>query len=231
VLIAMRQDFGHVINELSFASHEEYTAGLAEEKAGSSKRKRQNKSIKERLGIKDPLTGTKAHTEESQFMFQASGFLDLPGAVRGGWLTRASEQYFLKVVPTEYRLLSGELLKTHQYSVTSYERDLSPGAQAAAAAGGKPAAGGSKEGHAQVQHGFAGVPGVYINIDPAALKVVHTQRRSSFSHFLTSTCAIVGGILSLAALLDGVLWSARGRKADEADPMALPRSASSTKSF
>ena len=134
-------------------------------------------------------------------------------------------------MPTEYRLLSGELLKTHQYSVTSYERDLSPGAQAAAAAGGKPAAGGSKEGHAQVQHGFAGVPGVYINIDPAALKVVHTQRRSSFSHFLTSTCAIVGGILSLAALLDGVLWSARGRKGDEADPMALPRSASSTKSF
>lgn len=36
-------------------------------------------------------------------------------------------QYFLKVVSTKLITLSGDVLNTHQYSVTEYERDLSQG--------------------------------------------------------------------------------------------------------
>lgn len=32
-------------------------------------------------------------------------------------------QYFLKVVSTKFTFLDGRELKTHQYSVTQYERD------------------------------------------------------------------------------------------------------------
>lgn len=115
-----------------------------------------------------------------------------------------SLQYFLKVVPTEYRPLSGPYLKTHQYSVTSYERDLAPAVNAGNAA--NPA----QEAH-HTTHGYAGVPGVFFNYEIGALKAITTEARQSIMHFLTSTCAIVGGILTLAGLLDGVIYNGRKR--------------------
>ncbi|KAK0546629.1 ER-derived vesicles protein erv46 [Tilletia horrida] len=152
--------------------------------------------IKARLGVVDPLAGTRAHTEVSDYMFQ----------------------YFLKVVPTEYRTLSGEELRTHQYSVTSYERDLDPAHNAAALASGlspkaQQAGGGPGGGaaHPQVLHGFMGVPGVFINYEISALKVVQQENKSSLGHFFTSTCAIVGGILTVAGLLDGLIYTSRIR--------------------
>lgn len=61
-------------------------------------------------------------------------------------------QYFLKVVGTEFHLLNGRVVKTHQYSVTQYERDLSKSS--------KPGA--DELGH-QTSHGYAGVPGLFFN--------------------------------------------------------------------
>ncbi|CAD6890185.1 unnamed protein product [Tilletia controversa] len=147
--------------------------------------------VKARLGVIDPLAGVKAHTETSNYMFQ----------------------YFLKVVPTEYRTLSGEELKTHQYSITSYERDLDPAHNAAAAAGLSPNSPSnqnqqatSKTGHAQVQHGFIGVPGVFFNYEISALKVVQQENKPSLGHFLTNLCAIVGGILTVFGIVDSLLY-------------------------
>ncbi len=79
---------------------------------------------------------------------------------------------------TEFRPLSGEPQKTQQYSVTTYERDLSPGANAAEMAGL------STEGlGAHVSHGFAGVPGVFFNYEISPLKTIHSEYRQSLSHF------------------------------------------------
>ncbi|KAI3486302.1 hypothetical protein L1887_50196 [Cichorium endivia] len=131
-----------------------------------------------------PARGVRAQTQQSQFMFQ----------------------YFLKVVSTEFRPLSGDTLKTQQYSVTTYERDLSPGANAAAMAGM------SNEGSgAHISHGFAGVPGVFFNYEISPLKTIHSEHRQSLSHFLTSTCAIVGGILTVAGIVDSLVYNSRRR--------------------
>ncbi|PWN45193.1 ER to Golgi transport-related protein [Ceraceosorus guamensis] len=203
---ANHHDFGHIIHELSFGTQEEFIATQTWNNVNPLAKR--PKTAKQRLGIVDPLQGVRAHTEKSQFMFQ----------------------YFLKVVPTEYHLLSGERLKSHQYSVTTYERDLSPGAQAAAAAG-VPSASHTTPHH--VTHGFAGVPGVYINFDPSALRIIHTETRPSLAHFLTSTCAIVGGILTLAGLVDMILYNARLRinEGVESGSGGLPRSSSGGKMF
>jgi len=136
------------------------------------------------MGIVDPLSGLWMHTEKSQFMIQ----------------------YFLKVVPTELRLMSNHLLKGHQYSVTSYERDLdmSPAHQQEAAKN-------QKEVPGKVQHGFMGMPGVFFNFDISGLKMVRVKYRKSLSHFLTSTCAIVGGVLTVAGIIDAAVHASRIR--------------------
>ncbi|KDN53212.1 DUF1692-domain-containing protein [Tilletiaria anomala UBC 951] len=180
---AEHHDFGHIINKFGFGSEEEFHMS-------KDKQRPEDNGIKKKLGVVDPLNGVHAHTEKSQFMFQ----------------------YFVKVVGTEYQKLDGQMLKTHQYSVTQYERDLDPGANANAAAeqGRKMGSGHQKapEPH-QTQHGFVGVPGVFFNYEISALKTVHTESRQTLAHFLTNTCAIVGGILTVAGLLDGIIYNGR----------------------
>ena len=41
--------------------------------------------------------------------------------------------------------------------------------------------------------------------------VIHNEERQSFAHFLTSTCAIVGGVLTVAGLIDSFVYAGRSR--------------------
>jgi len=104
-------------------------------------------------------------------------------------------QYFLKVVSTQFKTLEGKTINSHQFSVTQFERDLTQGG-----------AGDTPQG-VHLQHGVFGVPGAFFNYEISPILVVHTDMRSSFAHFVTSTCAIVGGVLTVAALFDGVLFA------------------------
>ncbi|GAA5993626.1 hypothetical protein JCM11641_001033 [Rhodosporidiobolus odoratus] len=162
-----KHDFAHVMHKFSFGSEteeeflNEYGAGQGVDET------------KKGLGIVNPLEGIKAHTEESNYMFQ----------------------YFLKVVSTRFQFLDGRELNTHQYSVTQYERDL---------ANQKPAE--NRGGH-QTMHGYAGVPGTFFNYEISPLMVIHRETRQSLAHFLTSTCAIVGGVLTIAGLVDSLVYA------------------------
>ncbi|KAK7469402.1 vacuolar protein sorting-associated protein 45 [Stygiomarasmius scandens] len=104
-------------------------------------------------------------------------------------------QYFLKVVSTQFRTLDGKIINTHQYSVTQFERDLEKGAQ-----------GDTPQG-VHLQHGVTGLPGAFFNFEISPILVVHSDTRQSFAHFLTSTCAIVGGVLTVASLIDSALFA------------------------
>ncbi|ORY24393.1 ER to Golgi transport-related protein [Naematelia encephala] len=109
-------------------------------------------------------------------------------------------QYFLKVVSTNFVYLNGQEIPTHQYSVTQYERDLK--------AGNAP----GRDGHGHMtSHGVMGVPGLYLNFEISPMKVIHTETRQSFAHFLTSTCAIIGGVLTVASLVDSFIFSSAKR--------------------
>jgi len=132
------------------------------------------KSMKKRLGITaGPLDNTHARTSKAQFMFQ----------------------YFLKVVSTQFRTYDGKVVNTHQYSATSFERDLEEGGQ-----------GDTPQG-IHVQHGVTGTPGAFFNFEISPILVVHSDTQQSFAHFVTSTCAIVGGVLTVASLLDSILFA------------------------
>ena len=62
-----------------------------------------------------------------------------------------------------------------------------------------------------MQHGFSVMPGFFLNFDISGLKNVQKQWRISLAHFLTSTCAIVGGVLTVAGIVDAAVHESRLR--------------------
>ncbi|KIM43117.1 hypothetical protein M413DRAFT_443928 [Hebeloma cylindrosporum] len=158
-------DFSHFIHNFAFEGDDEYDFLKAEA----------SKDMKKRMGLgANPLDGTQLQTTKAQYMFQ----------------------YFLKVVATQFRTLNdGQVVNTHQYSATHFERDLSEGVNGETPSG------------IHVQHGVSGLPGAFFNFEISPIRVVHAETRQSFAHFLTSTCAIVGGVLTVASLLDSILFA------------------------
>ena len=85
------------------------------------------------------------------------------------------------MVPTRYIGLQGDVLRTNQYSVTEHERDL-----------------GNDAGH--------GLPGVFFMYDLSPITVQYTGTKQSLPHFLTSLCAIIGGVFTVASFLDAIIY-------------------------
>jgi endoplasmic reticulum-Golgi intermediate compartment protein 3 len=99
----------------------------------------------------------------------------------------AMYQYFLKVVPTVYENIGGERISTNQFSVTEHYRSLPPPDH-------------TKPGH---EHGL---PGVFFVYDISPIMVRYEERRKSFTHFLTGVCAIVGGVFTVAGIVDSLVY-------------------------
>ncbi|KAI8328229.1 endoplasmic reticulum vesicle transporter-domain-containing protein [Chlamydoabsidia padenii] len=110
----------------------------------------------------------------------------LDGTKWGGDEAVAMHQYFLKIVPTQFDFLSGQdHLRTFQYSVNRQERSLMQNSGAA-----------------------GGVPGVFFHMDFSPMRVIYTEERKSLASVLVSVCAIVGGIFTVASIVDGFLYKA-----------------------
>ncbi|PKA65118.1 Protein disulfide-isomerase 5-4 [Apostasia shenzhenica] len=89
-------------------------------------------------------------------------------------------QYFIKVVPTIYKDITGRKIHSNQFSVTEHYR---PG------------------------NYFPRPPsGVYFYYDFSPIKVIFTEENISFLHFLTSVCAIIGGVFTVAGIIDSFVY-------------------------
>ena len=95
-------------------------------------------------------------------------------------------QYYVKVVPTRYEFTGGKQLTSCQYSVTEQFK-----------AAGQPGS------------GFV-LPGVFFIYDISPIMVKFSERRRTFAHFLTSLCAIVGGVFTVAGIVDSLIYSWTG---------------------
>eukprot|EP01100_Stratorugosa_tubuloviscum_P013055 TRINITY_DN6398_c2_g2_i1.p1 TRINITY_DN6398_c2_g2~~TRINITY_DN6398_c2_g2_i1.p1 ORF type:complete len:384 (+),score=174.04 TRINITY_DN6398_c2_g2_i1:100-1251(+) len=91
--------------------------------------------------------------------------------------------YYVKVVPTTYTDFSGNVIKTNQYSATEQTKTLVMG---------------RPESH--------GLPGVFVSYDLSPIMVELSPKTKSFAHFLTGVCAIVGGIFTVAGMIDAFLY-------------------------
>lgn len=90
-------------------------------------------------------------------------------------------QYFLKIVPTEFDFINGKQTRTFQYSVSRQDQFVN-------------------------QHG--GLPGVFFMLEHSPMRIIYSETRPTFGSFLTSVCAIIGGIFSVASIIDSVLYRA-----------------------
>ncbi|CRK92612.1 CLUMA_CG006165, isoform A [Clunio marinus] len=91
-------------------------------------------------------------------------------------------QYFLKIVPTMFVPKEGSpILRTNQFSVTTHQKS------------------------AVAISGESAMPGVFFSYELSPLMVKYTEKYNSLSHFLVTICGIIGGIFTVASLIDSVL--------------------------
>ncbi|XP_031809770.1 endoplasmic reticulum-Golgi intermediate compartment protein 3 isoform X1 [Sarcophilus harrisii] len=111
-------------------------------------------------GIVNPLDDTNITAPQASMMFQ----------------------YFVKVVPTVYMKVNGEVLRSNQFSVTRHEKV------------------------ANGLIGDQGLPGVFVLYELSPMMVKLTEKHRSFTHFLTGVCAIIGGMFTVAGLIDSLIY-------------------------
>jgi endoplasmic reticulum-Golgi intermediate compartment protein 3 len=86
-------------------------------------------------------------------------------------------QYYIKVVPTTYVPLRGAPITTNQYSVTEHLKHVEPGSN-------------------------RGLPSVYLYYELSTITAQVVESRPGFFAFLTSVCAVVGGVYTVLGLLN-----------------------------
>lgn len=90
-------------------------------------------------------------------------------------------QYFLKIVPTQFNFLNGKEIRTFQYSVSKQD---------------------------QMAGMSGGLPGVFFMLSHSPMRIIYSESRPTFGSFLTSACAIIGGVFSVASIIDSILYRA-----------------------
>lgn len=100
----------------------------------------------------------------------------LDGTVRMLRGASGTFKYYIKIVPTEYRYISKEVLPTNQFSVTEYFSPMGEFGRA--------------------------WPAVYFLYDLSPITVTIREERRSFLHFVTRLCAVLGGTFALTGMLD-----------------------------
>merc|ERR1712241_477986 len=90
--------------------------------------------------------------------------------------------YYIKLVPTQILSRWGDEVYTNQYAVTDSARNV------------------------QVRSGeLSGLPGVFIVYDFSPFLMQRTEKTKPWSYIFTSICAIIGGVFSIASLVEMIV--------------------------
>ncbi|CAF3562418.1 unnamed protein product [Rotaria sp. Silwood1] len=92
--------------------------------------------------------------------------------------------YYVKVVPSTYVFLNQTQLITNQYSVTKHKKII-------------------KNIFDSSDHQ---IPGIFFTYEISAIMVKFIEQKRSLAHFLTSLCAIIGGVFTVSSLIDAFIY-------------------------
>jgi len=113
-----------------------------------------------------------------------SSFTALDGVKSQSIDASASHDYIMKIVPTVYEDLGGNMLYPYQF--TYAHREYSPYAHS----------------------GFRVPATIWFRYDLNPITVKYTEYRKPFYTFLTTVCAIVGGTFTVAGIIDSIIFTA-----------------------
>ncbi|CAF0924347.1 unnamed protein product [Rotaria sordida] len=92
--------------------------------------------------------------------------------------------YYVKIVPSAYVFLNQTQLITNQYSVTKHKKII-------------------KNLYDSSDHQ---IPGTFFTYEISAIMVKFIEQKRSLAHFLTSLCAIIGGVFTVSSLIDAFIY-------------------------
>ncbi|KTG36481.1 hypothetical protein cypCar_00016371 [Cyprinus carpio] len=133
-------------------------------------------------GIINPLDGTNVAAPQVAGLIDSLIYYSARAIQKKIELASMMYQYFVKIVPTIYVNGDGEVVKTNQFSVTRHEKV------------------------ANGLIGDQGLPGVFVLYELSPMMVKFTEKQRSFTHFLTGVCAIIGGVFTVAGLIDSLIY-------------------------
>ncbi|KAJ3300506.1 Endoplasmic reticulum-Golgi intermediate compartment protein 3 [Borealophlyctis nickersoniae] len=139
-------------------------------------------SFGESVGIQNPLDGVEKKTDDREYELRS--IYGVSFRFRLSWNMRLEYetfQYYIKVVSTRFVFMNGTVVHTNQFSATEHERST--------------------------KHS-TGLPGIFFNYDISPMLVIYTEYQKPLSHFLTDICAIVGGVFTVAGILDSFIYTA-----------------------
>ncbi|ODV83006.1 hypothetical protein CANARDRAFT_9981 [[Candida] arabinofermentans NRRL YB-2248] len=111
--------------------------------------------------------------------------------------------YFLKVVNTRYEFLDGSIVNTNQFSASEHDRPLQ---------------GGRDDDHPNTIHARGGLPGVFFHFDISPMKIINREQyNKTWSAFMLGACAAIGGVLTVASVLDRTIWKVNKMLKDKKD--------------
>lgn len=161
-------------------------------------------------GIENPLDNTlRTYTPSSSSSSSHSSTAVSVDSTNNG---AVMQLYYVKVVPTTYDV-KGDQVVTNQYSVTEHIRRLTPDthephsakAMANRVATTKSNTVTTKKAH---KDGTGKKPCVYFFYELSPIMVKVSEKRKPFLHFITQLCAIVGGVFTVAGLVDKFVYGA-----------------------
>jgi len=95
----------------------------------------------------------------------------------------ASHDYIIKIVPTKFKRLSGEMESTFQYSYAQKD-------------------------YMAMGHGRVMMPAIWFRFDFNPITIQYTEQRQPFYRFITMFCAIIGGTFTVAGIIDTLIYTA-----------------------
>lgn len=132
----------------------------------------------------NPLDGVVRIAEGKEVAGTFKYFLKVRQPTR--WHGRSSAHPHLQLVPTQFKRLGGRVVHTHQYSTTEY--------------------------FTAQKEGDMLTPIISFAYDFSPVSVVVEQRRRPLLHFLTRTCAVLGGVYAMTESVNRIASAALGAK-------------------
>lgn len=148
---------------------------------GSLYQETRNMNISHRVnhlsfGVDTDISYIKSHFKDTGIVSPLDGVTQvLTETKTGSYIDSAIFEYYTKVVPTTYIPLDRPPLHVYQFTANS-----------------------NKIVNQQM-------PSLYVRYDFSPVTVQYKETRESFSHFLVQLCAVIGGVFTVAGMLDSLL--------------------------